>query len=219
MNDGTFLNPGSRSRGGFLRPSLRKSGTMINANFSKMSASSPLPPSKSGKESPEGSSNSKSRPFGSTSNPGSMDENIDTEKLNIKKKQELENEKKKKKILVLQGKSLFIFGPKQWLRRLIGKIVTFRLFDSIILVVILISTVVMAYSTPLADPKGTKTFILTYVDYLITSIFTIECAMKIFVWGFVLNGKDSYMISNWNKMDFFIVIVSLVSIPMKDDGV
>ena len=41
-------------------------------------------------------------------------------------------------------------------------------------------------------------------------IFTLECAMKILAYGFVMH-QGSYLRSVWNFLDFLIVVIGLVS--------
>lgn len=45
-----------------------------------------------------------------------------------------------------------------------------------------------------------------------TTLFSMECMIKIFVFGLVINGKSSYLQSFGNLMDFFIVGLSIVSL-------
>ncbi len=40
--------------------------------------------------------------------------------------------------------------------------------------------------------------------------------MLIVVFGFIKNGKQSYILSGWNFMDFFIVIVSIIGLAIPD---
>jgi len=49
-----------------------------------------------------------------------------------------------------------------------------------------------------------------------TILFTIEMLIKIIVYGFIMNGEDSYMQNSWNIMDFVIVSFSLISIIFSD---
>lgn len=46
---------------------------------------------------------------------------------------------------------------------------------------------------------------LEVLDLLFTSIFFVECAMKIIALGFLMNGPDSYIREPWNVLDFVIV--------------
>ena len=49
---------------------------------------------------------------------------------------------------------------------------------------------------------------LDWVGVGLAAIFGIECVLKIFAHGFVL-GKNSYLRSGWNILDFIIVIASI----------
>ena len=76
----------------------------------------------------------------------------------------------------------------------------------------------MAFESPLNDPYGTKTYVLLIVDYISTSIFTIEVVLKIFAYGLFYNGDDSYFKNSWNIIDFLIVVISIVSLcPLEVD--
>ena len=52
------------------------------------------------------------------------------------------------------------------------------------------------------------------MDIFITSIFALECTIKIIVYGFVINGPSSYMRAVWNVLDFLIVIISILSLTL-----
>jgi len=45
-----------------------------------------------------------------------------------------------------------------------------------------------------------------------TALFTLECLIKIITYGFLINGRYSYLKDPWNVLDFFIVVSSLLSI-------
>ena len=47
-----------------------------------------------------------------------------------------------------------------------------------------------------------------------TGIFTLEVVIKVISRGFILNGPNSYILSWWNVLDFFIVIIALVSLAI-----
>lgn len=44
-----------------------------------------------------------------------------------------------------------------------------------------------------------------------TAVFTLELVLKVCTFGFLFNGKDSYIRNPWNIMDFLIVLFSLIS--------
>ena len=52
-----------------------------------------------------------------------------------------------------------------------------------------------------------------------TGIFCVEALMKIITFGFIFNGKSSYLRDSWNILDFSIVIISLISMSIIDSDV
>ena len=48
-------------------------------------------------------------------------------------------------------------------------------------------------------------------------MFCIEALLKIFTFGFLLNGRPSYLRNPWNMLDFIIIILSILSLtPLND---
>merc|ERR1719469_82622 len=45
-----------------------------------------------------------------------------------------------------------------------------------------------------------------------TSIFVLEMVLKIIAQGYICNGPDSYMRDPWSVLDFFIILISIISI-------
>lgn len=63
----------------------------------------------------------------------------------------------------------------------------------------------------LDDPTSTTvTFTNLVLDYFFLIFYTVEAALKIFAMGFYF-PKYSYIKDNWNKLDFMIVVTSLIS--------
>jgi hypothetical protein len=104
----------------------------------------------------------------------------------------------------------------------LGKYNSFRLFcwktctnpwfDRIVLILITISTILLAMESPLDDPESAKIGILKNIDYFMTVAFFLEMMTKIITFGFAFTGKDSYIRNGWNILDFIIVAASLFSI-------
>ena len=57
-------------------------------------------------------------------------------------------------VIKLVGNSLFVFGPENCFRRVIGYIANSKLFNYFILLLIVISTLTLALDSPLEDPDG-----------------------------------------------------------------
>ena len=80
-----------------------------------------------------------------------------------------------------------------------------RLFlnDSFILAIILLNAVTIMLSAFEGIPETTKQ-VITIADNLITILFIIELIIKTTSWGFL-----NYLKSNWNKMDFILILLSV----------
>lgn len=112
----------------------------------------------------------------------------------------------------LHGFSLVFLDPRNKFRILIKNIVIHPYFDPFIIFIIFFSTVLMAIDNPLNDPNGKMSTVLNQIDLVITIIFIFESLLKIITFGFVLNGRQSYLRISWNIMDFVIVVFSVISI-------
>jgi voltage-dependent calcium channel L type alpha-1D len=110
----------------------------------------------------------------------------------------------------LHGKAFMIFSPQNMLRRICRSFVSHSKFDPFILAVILLSTILLTLDTPLENPDSTKNDVLFYLDIVISSIFILEFVLKAITFGFIINGKDSYLLNPWNDIDFLIVICAVI---------
>ena len=83
---------------------------------------------------------------------------------------------------------------------------------------IIVSAVALALDTPLADPNNSLVIVIDWIDTITTLVFIFEASAKIIAYGFLLNGKDSYLRKPDNFLDFVILIFSILAIsPMSDD--
>ena len=108
------------------------------------------------------------------------------------------------------------FERNNKIRQKIKEVVYHKYFENSMIVIILISSILLATEKPLDDPKSTKILALNIIDDVFSAIFIVECAFKIIVHGLVFNGEHSYLKGPWNILDFTIVILSLTSIMFRD---
>jgi hypothetical protein len=127
-------------------------------------------------------------------------------KLKAKREEDVEATKAK---LSLTGRSLSIFNSDNRCRIALGKIISSERFDYVILVLIFISSILLTLENPLNDPDGTLMRTLEVLDWIVTSLFILEFVLKVAVYGFMFNGKNSYIRNGWNIMDFIIVCLSV----------
>ena len=112
----------------------------------------------------------------------------------------------------LKGYSLFVFSSTNPIRVKLLDIVTHSKFETVVLILIAISTSLLAFENPLDLPDSMKLKVFQYIDYVMTACFTLEMIMKIITYGFVVNGSNSYLRSIWNALDFLVVSAGLISL-------
>lgn len=67
-------------------------------------------------------------------------------------------------------------------------------FDAVMWVAIAISSILMAFDTPLADSLSTRSLTLYWIDLGMTCLFSIELVVKVIAFGILLNGTKSYLL-------------------------
>jgi voltage-dependent calcium channel L type alpha-1D len=108
------------------------------------------------------------------------------------------------------SRSLFIFGPKNRIRRACHYTCNHRWFTNSLLICILVSSILLAAEDPVRYESKTND-VLLYFDYFFTTVFTIEISLKLIAYGFVLH-KGSLCRNPSDILDIFVVFVSLLSI-------
>ena len=95
--------------------------------------------------------------------------------------------------------------------------VTAKIFEAVIMSLILISSITLVMDGPLSNPDDGLIVFVGYLDNCFTVLFTIEASIKIIALGFmftnqkVINrGQTAYIRNPWNIIDFIVVVASLV---------
>ncbi|XP_023158434.1 voltage-dependent calcium channel type D subunit alpha-1 isoform X2 [Ceratitis capitata] len=106
---------------------------------------------------------------------------------------------------------LFCLSVKNPIRALCINIVEWKPFEYLILLTIFANCVALAVYTPYpySDSNVTNQA-LEKIEYVFLVIFTAECVMKIIAYGFLLHS-GSYLRNGWNILDFFIVVIGMIS--------
>lgn len=107
--------------------------------------------------------------------------------------------------------TLCIFGPDHPVRHFCARLISNKKFDQIVLVIIVISSISLALDNPLNNPESMQSKVLSYLDLILTFLFSIEMLVKIIALGFIF-GESAYLHSSWNVLDFVVVLISFVSI-------
>ncbi len=116
----------------------------------------------------------------------------------------------------MTGVSLFCLSTENMLRNYVYRFAYNKWFTNIILLLIIISTITLAFETPLDDPESQKIKILKHIDNGMTLAFTFEAIVKIIALGFAFSGKGSYIRDPWNILDFIIVASALTGVIAGD---
>ena len=119
--------------------------------------------------------------------------------------------KKRKRLneIVVEGKSLFIFGEKSKIRNSIARFVENPYFESFIFHLIGLNSLFLAIEEPVLSDEYTKETLQFFGD-IVSGLFILECLLKIYVMGFII-GKHAYLKDSYNVLDFTIVVFSIVS--------
>jgi hypothetical protein len=89
------------------------------------------------------------------------------------------------------------------------------MFDDIVLVLIILSSIMLAIDNPIFDPKKPMMVVLKYIDVVFTILFTIEATIKVIAKGCVKNSLGPvkpYLSSAWNQLDGFVVTASMMDL-------
>jgi len=109
-----------------------------------------------------------------------------------------------------EGTSFFIFKQNNPFRIMCHRIQAHPICSNIILVCILVSSAFLACEDPLKS-KSPINQTLGYFDYFFTTVFTIECTLKLVSYGFLFH-KGAFCRTPFNVLDVVVVSVSLISI-------
>ncbi|XP_047465685.1 voltage-dependent T-type calcium channel subunit alpha-1G isoform X5 [Mugil cephalus] len=107
--------------------------------------------------------------------------------------------------------SLYIFPPESRFRIVCNKIITHKMFDHIVLVIIFLNCITIAMERPHIDPRSAERLFLTLSNYIFTAIFVAEMTVKIVALGFFF-GDKAYLRSSWNVLDGMLVMISVIDI-------
>ena len=125
-------------------------------------------------------------------------------------------QKRKCKVIALNGKSLGVLGEDNMIRKISANIVHNAKFEYFIMFLIVFSSMLLTLEGPYLDPDGPLSQKMKVIDIVVTLLFLSELILKVITQGLICNGSDSYLLSLWNILDFIIVFLSLLLIILED---
>jgi len=112
-----------------------------------------------------------------------------------------------------EEKSLFCFLPDSCIRKYAIKLMQATWFEGFIISLILLNCVTLPLDSPGLDEDSTLAKVLGYVDYFFNAMFIWECGTKIVALGFYWT-EHGYLKTGWNRLDFIIVIFSIINMAI-----
>ncbi|XP_033618993.1 voltage-dependent T-type calcium channel subunit alpha-1G, partial [Fukomys damarensis] len=107
--------------------------------------------------------------------------------------------------------SAYIFPPQSRFRLLCHRIITHKMFDHVVLVIIFLNCITIAMERPKIDPHSAERIFLTLSNYIFTAIFLAEMTVKVVALGWCF-GEQAYLRSSWNVLDGLLVLISVIDI-------
>lgn len=86
---------------------------------------------------------------------------------------------------------------------------------------IILSSATLPFDNPLNDPESEQVRNLNQINKVFTILFVIEASIKIVAKGLITNNLGEikpYLSSGWNRVDAFIVLVSVLDLILMQFG-
>ncbi|XP_013926167.1 PREDICTED: voltage-dependent T-type calcium channel subunit alpha-1G isoform X2 [Thamnophis sirtalis] len=107
--------------------------------------------------------------------------------------------------------SIYIFPPQSKFRVICNKIISHKMFDHIVLVIIFLNCITIAMERPKIEPHSAERIFLTLSNYIFTAVFLAEMTIKVVALGLCF-GEKAYLQSSWNVLDGVLVLISMADI-------
>jgi hypothetical protein len=116
------------------------------------------------------------------------------------------------KIVVYEDKSLYLFSHKSKFRRIVVAIIEQKIFDQIILALIVLNSMALAcYDYSDTTDCTVRNQVLNNMGHLFSLCFFCECVLKLIGMG-AFQHYNSYLQDKWNWLDFLVVMISIVEL-------
>ncbi len=125
-------------------------------------------------------------------------------------------EKKKKPQHMLFGTSLYVFSEENPLRLWIHWIVRSDALNFLTCILMIANSVLVTFETKLYDPNGPIVQKAKIVDICLAVYFIMEILAKIFVYGLIANGEESYFRNPWNILDTVSTLALVLQLCISD---
>eukprot|EP01065_Artemidia_motanka_P023713 TRINITY_DN28384_c0_g1_i1.p1 TRINITY_DN28384_c0_g1~~TRINITY_DN28384_c0_g1_i1.p1 ORF type:complete len:1694 (+),score=549.11 TRINITY_DN28384_c0_g1_i1:89-5170(+) len=110
---------------------------------------------------------------------------------------------------VLEGKSFMIFEATNVWRQVAFFCVSHPYFTVVIYLLIICNALSMIIVTPLDDENSDKAKVVQTLDRVVLGMFVAEMLLRMVALG-AFRGKNCYWKNSWNRLDFIVVVGSLL---------
>ncbi len=107
-------------------------------------------------------------------------------------------------------KSCFFFAPENTGRAALKKLAENPIFDFIVLMAIILGTVLLAIEGPPGSLGPEWVFLFDNINHILFLIFLLEFVSKVVGFGFAFTPK-SYLKDTWNRLDFVVIIGTIIN--------
>eukprot|EP01065_Artemidia_motanka_P036316 TRINITY_DN4422_c0_g2_i1.p1 TRINITY_DN4422_c0_g2~~TRINITY_DN4422_c0_g2_i1.p1 ORF type:complete len:2025 (+),score=759.03 TRINITY_DN4422_c0_g2_i1:77-6151(+) len=105
--------------------------------------------------------------------------------------------------------ALFCFSSQSRVRQALQAAVLSTVFETVVILLIMVSTAALAMANPLAAPDEAIPTAIATIDLILLVGFSTEALLKILAHGFILAPESYIRRDPWNRLDFGIVLCSL----------
>lgn len=116
--------------------------------------------------------------------------------------------------------SLYLFNRNGCFRRNVHFVQQHKKFENFIMLLIALSSTKLALESYLVDmPEDNQLVVISNeLDFIFNYLFIVECVLKIIALGFAMD-EGSYMRDSWNRLDFFIVVTSIIDMMLTNTDI
>lgn len=113
--------------------------------------------------------------------------------------------------------SFYVFSKQNKFRIFAYKLMKHSLWETVVLVLIALSSIKLGYDTYFIAATEDTPIILASkkIDIIFNALFIIEMAFKLIAMGFCMD-ENSYLRDEWNQLDFFIVMSSIADMALEN---
>ena len=116
--------------------------------------------------------------------------------------------------------SVYLFGRKSCFRRNVHFVQKHKWFENFIMLLIALSSAKLALESYIVDlPSDDRLVVISNeLDFIFNYLFIVEFVLKVIALGFAMD-EGSYMRDSWNRLDFFIVVTSIIDMMLTNTDI